>query len=205
MKLKRLHFCYDPSVSSFCNISIIPHYRFDYVFQFLCPPTAHSCFAQTIASESAERTRKFPFAFSDTAGFFFFFFLLIALPFTLGWGNMKVHCTTAQSAKLYAFFFLTKTLSRNTNEFEILTSMLTSVSSVVLHNSGICPDVEWLTFFFLLVGRTRLSCMWACILLPANSSGSTHARRINKTIKETKLYLDKKFQSKKFDFYKLAV
>lgn len=55
---------------------------------------------------------------------------------------MKVHCTTAQSAKLYAFFFLTKTLSRNTNEFEILTSMLTSVSSVVLHNSGICPDVE---------------------------------------------------------------
>lgn len=60
-------------------------------------------------------------------------------------------------------------------------------------------------FFFLLVGRTRLSCMWACILLPANSSGSTHARRINKTIKETKLYLDKKFQSKKFDFYKLAV
>lgn len=135
----------------------------------------------------------------------FFFFLLISLPFTLGWGNMKVHCTTAQSAKLYAFFFLTKTLSRNTNEFEILTSMLTSVSSVVLHNSGICPDVEWLTFFFLLVGRTRLSCMWACILLPANSSGSTHARRINKTIKETKLYLDKKFKSKKFDFYKLAV
>lgn len=205
MKLKRLHFCYDPSVSSFCNISIIPHYRFDYVFQFLCPPTAHSCFAQTIASESAERTRKFLFAFSDTAGFFFFFFY--SYPCLLLWdeGTWKCIARLLRVRNCTLFFFLTKTLSRNTNEFEILTSMLTSVSSVVLHNSGICPDVEWLTFFFLLVGRTRLSCMWACILLPANSSGSTHARRINKTIKETKLYLDKKFQSKKFDFYKLAV
>lgn len=38
---------------------------------FLCPPAAHSCFAQSVASESAEWTRKFPFAFSGTAGFFF--------------------------------------------------------------------------------------------------------------------------------------
>lgn len=142
MKLKRLHFCYDPSVSSFCNISIIPHYRFDYVFQFLCPPTAHSCFAQTIASESAERTRKFPFAFSDTAGFFFFFFFTHILAFYFGMREHESALHDCSECETVRFFFLTKTLSRNTNEFEILTSMLTSVSSVVLHNSGICPDVE---------------------------------------------------------------
>lgn len=136
---------------------------------------------------------------------FFFFFLLISLPFTLGWGNMKVHCTTAQSAKLYAFFFPDENPVQkyewvwNSHQYADLCFICGATQFWYM------PWRRVIDFFFLLVGRTRLSCMWACMLLPANSSGSTHARRINKTIKETKLYLDKKFQSKKFDFYKLAV
>lgn len=63
------------------------------------------------------------------------------LPFTLGRVKMKVHCTTAQSAKLYAFS-LTETLSRNTTEFEILSGTLTFVSPGTLHSSDMGPGVR---------------------------------------------------------------
>lgn len=146
---------------------------------------------------------NFRLHFLTRPGFFFFFTHILAFYFGMREHESALHdCSECETVR---FFFPDENPVQkyewvwNSHQYADLCFICGATQFWYM------PWRRVIDFFFLLVGRTRLSCMWACILLPANSSGSTHARRINKTIKETKLYLDKKFKSKKFDFYKLAV